>query len=107
MIVDAYLTRAGVFEYKEGDGDIGREYRPREEVRRSDSSRTARIRLITLGHPRNDDGGPVKMTPKNARDHSVGSTGDDVTYEENNEHVLGSVKLFADDAMQVVDNGIK
>lgn len=51
MRVDAYPTRAGVFEYLNPDGTKRREYRPPEEVFRADSLETLVGAPLTDDHP--------------------------------------------------------
>lgn len=45
------LTRAGIFEYREVNGSIRREFRPPEEVFSADSMNSLRGIPVTLGHP--------------------------------------------------------
>lgn len=49
--VDAILTRCGVFEYRNADGSVRREYRPRDEVARADSLATLAGAPLTDDHP--------------------------------------------------------
>jgi len=62
----AVLTRTGIFEYREPNGTIRREYRPPEEVFHADSLASFKGKPITDGHP-------GMVTSKNAKLHTVGS----------------------------------
>lgn len=62
----AVLTRTGIFEYKQPNGAIRREYRPPEEVFHADSLASFKGKPITDGHP-------GLVTSKNAKMHTVGS----------------------------------
>lgn len=67
FIVDTpVLTRTGVFEYRDGNGRLRREYRPPEEVFNADSMATLRGKPVTDGHP-------GKVTAKNVRQHMIGT----------------------------------
>lgn len=72
---DSFLTRAGVFVYRNLDGSERREYRPPDVVFSEDSLDTLRMTALTMGHPSR----PV--TADNARGLSIGSVGQDVRRE--------------------------
>lgn len=71
--VDGYLTRTGVFEYRNDDGTKRREYRSPAEVFKQDSLDTFAMAPVTDDHP------DVFLTAKNATEHQRGSIGDSVT----------------------------
>lgn len=60
------LTRIGVFEYRDGSGNIRREYRPPEEVFHPDTLASLRGKPVTDGHP-------GKVDSKNFRQHVIGT----------------------------------
>jgi uncharacterized protein len=60
------LSRAGIFDYRQPDGSIRREYRPPEEVFNADHLASLKGKPITNGHP-------GMVTAKNARLHTVGT----------------------------------
>lgn len=62
----AILTRTGIFDYRQPNGTIRREYRPPDEVFHADSLASYRGKPITDGHP-------GLVTSKNAKLHTVGS----------------------------------
>lgn len=64
--VDGYLTRPGVFDYRNPDGSIRREYRPAAEVFRADALATFELAIVTDDHP------PEMITARNARQYGVG-----------------------------------
>jgi hypothetical protein len=49
--VEGHLTRTGVFEYRNPDGSVRREYRPPDEVFRADSLASFNAVPLTNGHP--------------------------------------------------------
>jgi hypothetical protein len=59
--VDAVITRAGVFEYRNPDGSIRREYRPREEVAKRTSLDSAIGKAVTDDHPWNEEDGLINL----------------------------------------------
>ncbi len=67
MIVDARITRTGVFVYRKADGSEFKEYRPSAEVFRANSRETFLGRPVTVDHP------PVMVTARNARQFAVGT----------------------------------
>lgn len=70
--VDAYLTRSGVFEYRNPDGTTRREYRPESEVFDAAS-------LDTLAQvPLTDDHPPESVNADNATRYTRGAIGDTV-----------------------------
>lgn len=62
----AVVTRTGIFEYRQPDGSIRREYRPPEEVFHPDSLASFKGKPITDGHP-------GLVTNQNAKLHVVGA----------------------------------
>lgn len=74
--VDANLTRTGIFEYRNPDGSVRREYRPQEEVFSQDALDSFRGVPVTVGHP-------GAVTADNWREHSVGHVGDSVRADGN------------------------
>lgn len=73
---DAFLTRAGVFEYRQPDGTVRREFRPPEEVFAADSLASFSLAPLTLLHP------TEPLTPENTTKYRVGTVGESVSREE-------------------------
>jgi hypothetical protein len=67
--VDGYLTRAGVFEYRDPSGNVRREYRPDSEVFATESLESYALAPVTDDHP------PDMLTALNAREFMRGSVG--------------------------------
>lgn len=67
---DAYVTRSGIFNYRNPDGSKRREYRPAEEVFKQDSLNTLRSLPVTDEHP------PQMLDAGNASEYQRGSLGD-------------------------------
>ncbi len=53
LVLEAYATRTGVFDYYTKDGKLYREYRPQTEVQNPDSYRTLENQPLTKLHPKN------------------------------------------------------
>lgn len=96
---EAYLTRAGVFEYVQPDGSVRRELRPPEEVFRDDSLDTLKAVPLTLDHP------DEPVTSKNVRDLAVGTIGTDIWPERS--YVRGTVVVMDEAAIKAAESGRK
>jgi hypothetical protein len=73
---DAYVTRIGVFGYLQADGTERRELRHPDEVFSEDSLESLSMIPVTAGHP------PMLLNADNAREFSVGTTGDKASPED-------------------------
>lgn len=69
---DAYITRTGVFEYRNSDGSIRREYRPPEEVFSPEALASFEMVPVTNNHP------PMHLDAATAKGFAVGATGENV-----------------------------
>ncbi len=67
MRVDAFLTRSGVFTYRNPDGSTRREYRPDSEVFKTDSMDSLRSLPVTDNHP------PALLDSSNTSEHMKGA----------------------------------
>lgn len=97
LIVDAHLTRSGVFTYRNPDGSARREYRPPDEVSRADSLATFALAPVTNDHP------PENVTSKNARKYAVGSVGSDVRMD--GDHVAATIVVFDQATIDAMTSG--
>ncbi len=70
--VDGYVTRAGVFVYRNADGSERRELRPPDEVFKASSMRTFARVPVTDNHP------PTMLDAANAAQYTRGTAGDAV-----------------------------
>lgn len=91
----AVLTRTGVFEYRQPNGSIRREYRPPEEVFHADSLASYKGKPITIGHP-------GLVTSKNAKLHTCGACLGEGRADGND--VLGDLMIYDTSA---IDAGAK
>jgi len=82
MVVDANLTRSGVFDYYEG-GKLIREYRPPEEVFKDDSIESMKFVPLTKLHP------DEMITADNWKQYTVGWVGNKI--EKRGDYVGGQV----------------
>lgn len=91
---DAVLSRVGVFEYRQPDGTVRKEYRSAEEVGRADSLASLELTPVTDGHP-----------PKAglAKKVAVGAVGDRVDFD--GERVKASVVILDDGINERVARG--
>ena len=79
MKVDAFVTRAGVFDYKKDGGGVSRELRTPEEVFNSDSLSTLKNIPITFLNPNGKLQHPSeKVDSENFKKYTVGVTGENV-----------------------------
>ena len=94
----ARATRTGVFLYKNQDGSLRRELRLPEEVFSIDSMATLKNKPVTNDHP------TELVDSKNARDYTVGMTGEDVTQDD---IYLKTKVVLTDDStiIEVIENG--
>lgn len=91
----AVLTRTGIFEYRQPNGTIRREYRPPEEVFHADSLASYKGKPITIGHP-------GLVTSKNAKLHTCGACLGEGRADGND--VLGDLMIYDTSA---IDAGAK
>lgn len=108
MVADAYISRAGIFEYEEWKGGkkhIRRELRPLEEVSNPESLKSFAQVPVTNDHPRVGN-----LSPKTAKEYMVGATGDRVTMDSDPEgkgrdHVRTSVMVADGETIRDMDSG--
>jgi hypothetical protein len=86
------LTRTGVFEYRNPDGSMRREYRPPEEVFRADSLATYKGKPITIRHPTEGE-----VNSRNAKRLMVGTIVSEGRQDGNN--VLGDIVIHTPESM--------
>lgn len=94
--VSAFLTRAGVFEYKRADGSIQRELRHPDEVFAEDSLATLNDAVLTDLHP------GTRVTAKDYKRLSIGHTRNP---KRNDNFVEGVVIVQDEKAVENVDSG--
>ena len=69
-------ARTGTQLYRRSDGSQVREYRPPEEVGKTESLSTFGMKPATWGHP------PVLLDSKNTKDHQIGFSGSQVRFND-------------------------
>lgn len=84
LVVEATLTRTGVFSYRNPDGSERREYRSPTEVFKSDSQNSFLFAPVTDDHP------PVMVTSDNASTYTVGQT---VEVRRDGDHMVGKLVI--------------
>ncbi len=94
---DSFLTRTGVFTYRNIDGTKRRELRLKEEVFSEDSLESLRMTSLTMGHP------SKPVTADNARGLSVGSVGQDV--REDIGRVRATLMITDGESIQMMKQG--
>jgi len=96
MYVDAYLTKSGIFNYYNEEGNLIREYRPPEEVFSKESLNSLKLKPITDQHPKE------MVSVDNIRDLQVGMIGNDIKKE--GLHVKGEIVLTDKDTIETIIN---
>lgn len=95
--VDGLLTRTGVFEYRNGDGSLRREYRDPAEVFSETSLESFEGVPVTVEHP------PTMVNAGNAKQYAVGTL--QGTPRQDGDHVLGTMIVFDGDAVSAMERG--
>lgn len=96
--VDASLTRApAVFEYRQRDGSVLREFRPAEHVFGKRNVDSIKGGVVTDEHP------PVRVTTKNVRRYQVGQAGSDV--RQTNDVMEAPLTITDETLVQAMENG--
>jgi len=106
MLVDAYITRPGVFEYVDADGAVRRELRPRDEVYALESLASVARKPTTLNHPTDADGNPVKVVADNAKVYSTGLASDSVQRDEAMDMVRTTLTILDADHIRAIQGGM-
>lgn len=101
VVLDAYLCRTGVQEYRMQDGSIVREFRPPEEVLAKDHLDSMANRAVTIGHP------DQMVDVTTAANVMHGATGDTFEVDEidGEKWVRGRIALLTEDAVEAVESG--
>lgn len=97
MIVDAHLTRCGVFNYLQPDGTIRRELREPEQVFAPESLNSFLGRPVTNEHP------PEMIDATNATRYAIGAVQGDVIRDD--DHVRSRLTVYDHDTIQAMQNG--
>ena len=94
---EGYLTRAGIFVYRDGQGNTVRELRPPEEVFHPDSLASFALVPVTNDHP------SELLTADNAKQYAVGSVSEVVTPD--GDKVRASLMITDAAAIEALDAG--
>jgi hypothetical protein len=97
IVVDAYLTRTGVFRYTNKDGSTRLELRHHEDVFDPESMRSFANLPVTNRHP------PGLINARTARKYVVGASGDSVSRE--GENMRGTLAVFDAETVAEMDAG--
>lgn len=95
--VDGVLTRTGVFEYRNGDGSVRKEYRPPEEVFKTDSIESFAMVPVTNDHP------SEPITPENAKRFAVGAVGE--TIKQDGDLMIAPMVVYDAEAIAAMEAG--
>jgi hypothetical protein len=96
LIVDANLTKTGVFPYRMPDGSTRHELRSPEEVFHPDSMATYQNAPVTVDHP-------GRVGPANWKTHAVGTVG--APARQNGNYLSSELHLQHGDAMERAESG--
>ena len=94
---EGYLTRAGIFVYRDAKGNTVRELRPPEEVMHPDALVSFALVPVTNEHP------PEALTADNAKQYAVGSVSESVAPE--GDKVRATLMITDADAIAALDAG--
>jgi len=94
---EGYLTRAGIFVYRDAQGNTVREFRPPEEVFHPDSLASFALVPVTNDHP------SELLTADNAKQYAVGSVSEVVTPD--GDKVRASLMITDAAAIEALDAG--
>lgn len=100
LVVDAIVTRTGVFNYRNGDGTLRRELRHPDDILKQESLRTMRMLPITLLHPQEK-----KVDSINATRLTKGFTGEDIRVD--GKFVRARLKICDQQAIDSVIGGMQ
>ena len=106
MLVDAYITRPGVFEYVDAEGNSRKELRPRDEVYAKESLASVARKPTTLQHPTDDQGLPVRVMADNARTYSTGLASDSIWVDETADMVRTTLTILDADHIKAIQGGM-
>lgn len=95
--VDAYITRAGIFEYLNPDGTVRRELRDPEEVFNPVSMRSFEMIPVTNNHPN------ALLSAADAKKYMVGMTGENVARAD--DHVRTNLMVADEATIKQMDAG--
>ena len=99
MVVEARLTRSGVFGYTRPDGTVQKEYRPPNQVFDSGSMNTFCMRPVTNDHP------PTMLDSTNTRQYAIGMSGQ--TIKRDGDWMVGTLAIFDSETIKAMDAGEK
>lgn len=106
LMVDAYATRTGIFDYTNPDGSVRRELRPPDEVLTTDSLGTLGRKPVTFKHPKDKQGREVNVDPENWKDFAVGTVGEKVEEVEGG-FVQVTLTVNRKDAVDAIESGVE
>lgn len=94
---EGWVSRCGVFEYRDSDGKVRREYRPPDEVFHQDALASFASVPVTDDHP------PESISSKNARKFTVGMIGEVI--RRDGDHIAASLVIFDDATIAKMERG--
>lgn len=94
---EGYLTRAGIFVYRDAKGNTVRELRPPEEVMHPDALASFALVPVTNEHP------PEALTADNAKQYAVGSVSESVVAD--GDKVRAALMITDAEAIEALDTG--
>lgn len=106
LMVDAYITRPGVFEYVDADGNVRRELRPRDEVYAVESLASVARKPTTLHHPVDEKGKDIKVKPDNAKGLATGLASDSIWVDETADMVRTTLTILDADHIKAIQGGM-
>lgn len=92
----AVLTRAGVFDYYDTEGNLYREYRSDEEVFNEESVKSLKMKPITNDHPAS------MVTVNNIKNLQIGSIGENI--EKKDSYLIANIVITDKDMVSTILN---
>jgi uncharacterized protein len=96
------LTHPGIFNYRNPDGSLRREYRPADEVFRKAALESFAGAPVTVNHPRQPNGQRL-VTPQSWKKDAIGHAGENV--REDGGHAVADLYIRDADAVAAVKGG--
>jgi hypothetical protein len=96
LYCDASLTRCGIFDYLDDNGNLVREFRPEEEVFSKDSLNSLKLKPITDQHPNS------LVNTDNIKELQVGMIGSDIKRED--VYVKAQIVITDKDMVETIQN---
>lgn len=97
LVVEGHITRIGIFEYRDAEGNVVREYRPPEEVFKQDSVESFCLVPVTNDHP------TELLNAENTKRWQVGTVGEAV--KRDGDHLRANMIITDAETIADIESG--